>query len=311
MNDTHKPYNLVSLFIESFSVLGRCWKQILGCLVLIGLIAFAAWVMELILPFPPVIIKFFLMIPICYVSTVFLRVIGKSAAGQPEDFYDSCAASRLPSFYLLAFSIIFVVILATIAIGTRMLVGLFHLKWLGLIVLFFSFLVISVRMVYAGLAIALDEEGPMEAIAHSWQLSSGLHFFTALGIFLAYHILPSLVAGAVIVGLKSLIPNFIFSYFSFVGIFVAGLYLIGILAITAFAFLVFLNQDNPQTVANPPSEDQIRFEQDLAQALNAAPQFEPPAVRMPSARENSPPATIKTVEQPGQMPSISFDDETP
>lgn len=310
MNDIRKPSNLV---IESFLVLGRCWKQISGSLMLAGLVMLAGWIIDMITPFPPVMIKFLLMIPVFYVSAVLLRVVGKSAAGQPENFYDSCAASRLPSLYLLAFSIMFVVVLVTIAMGARMLDGLLHTKWIGLTIAAVSFLVLSVRMVYACYAITLEEEGPLEAAGHSWQLSSGMQCFTALGIFLAYHILPALVAGTVIAGFKFLIPSFSFSYFSFVGIFAAGLYLIAILAITAFGFLVFLNQDQPVATAQP-SEDQLRLEQDLAQALNTATLTERPAAKMPAAPENPPaniPAGIKAEQQAGHMPCISFDDELP
>lgn len=306
MHNTHKPYNFAGLFIESFRVLGRCWKQILASLMLVGLVWFAGWLLYTITPFPTFIIKFFLLIPIFYVFAVLLRVVGKSAAGHAENFYDSCAASRLTSLYLLAFSIMFAVGLITIAMGARMLGSLLHMKWLGPAIVVISFLVLSVRMIYAAFAITLEEEGPMEAASHSWQLSSGTPCFTALGIFLAYHILPPLIVGPVIVGIKFLVPNFN----SFAGIFGAGLYLIVTLAITAFGSLVFLNQEEifPQE-SNQPTEDQIRPEQDLAQEINKVSSFERPSFQIPDAAEISP-ANMQG-EQPGQMPSISFDDVIP
>lgn len=296
MIDIRKPHHLGRLLIESFFVLGRCWVKLAAVLLLMFLLTGATTLLSVFLP--GLFVQFCFWLPMYYLGTTILRIMTKTAENEPEGLLDSFRAALLPTLYMIGFVILMTAVYVVVCFVAGFCAGLVHTKWTGGLILLLFILTVNARLTYAPNAIALCNEGPLEAIIHSWRLSAGSHYITALGTFLAVSFLPLLFLFVVLGGLYILIPTFFANSFDltnlspvWISVFVilALVYLLGLAAMPAFCALVFVNQDNVQTRGPEmePTAEQIRLEQDIAQAVNALGPNAPAAPQPPAFAPNA------------------------
>lgn len=267
--DIRERHNLASLFFGAFALLNRCGGALLGWLIVAGLI-FVAEILLVWIGVPQLLIKLANIFVSAYLGVALLRVLGAKAEQTDETVSNSFSAAVFPAFYQVIFNILYGAVWAAVMFA---MFFLFKDKLSELSMLLitqtataanytsaaFMFLLsavlplyIGARLLYAPAAIALREQGPIEAIMYSFQLTSGTRIFTALGTLLVIFFLPFVYIGGVVYGGYTLIPLYFADSFHLAslspvwwGVFAAlGLgYLLIVLALPAFLVLVFLNQD--------------------------------------------------------------------
>lgn len=267
--DIREEHNLARLFFGAFALLNRCGGALLGWLIAAGLI-FAAEIFLAWVGVTPILIKLANFFVSAYLGVALLRIFGAKAEQTDETVSNSFSASVFPAFYQIIFNILygavwFVVIFALVFLFKDKLTELSMLiitqtassanyvsaAFLLLLAAAIPFYV-GARLFYAPAAIALRDQGPIQAIIYSIQLTAGKRLFTALGALLLICFLPFVYITGVLYGSYTLIPLYFADSFHLAslspawwGVFAAlGLgYLLLLLALPAFLVLVFLNQD--------------------------------------------------------------------
>lgn len=265
--EIRKQQNLFQLLLESFALLNRSGGAIVACVIVFVLftgigIALNHFGVDMIF------IKLINFVLTTYLSVVLFRILGAKAEKTDETVSNSLSAAVFPTLYQLAFNILYgILMLAFVFVITQILKITDSLQiWMmqfvtrtadlstyigGLLILAVPFYV-AARLMYAPVSIALREQGPINAIRYSFQLTSGKRIFTALGALLIISFLPLLFLGAVVYGGYVAIPLYFADSFNlaqlspvWIGV-LAGvglIYLLLLLAMPAFLVLVFLNQD--------------------------------------------------------------------
>lgn len=267
--DIREEHNLARLFFGAFALLNRCGGALLGWLIAAGLI-FAAEIFLAWVGVTPILIKLANFFVSAYLGVALLRIFGAKAEQTDETVSNSFSASVFPAFYQIIFNILygavwFVVIFALVFLFKDKLTELSMLlitqtatasnyvsaAFLFLLAAAIPFYV-GARLLYAPAAIALRDQGPIQAIIYSIQLTAGKRLFTALGALILICFLPFVYITGVLYGGYTLIPLYFADSFHLAslspawwGVFAAlGLgYLLLLLALPAFLVLVFLNQD--------------------------------------------------------------------
>ena len=270
--EIREQHNLARLLIESFALLNRCGGALAGYILVLLLFLAAEIALVWVAGIPLFILKLLNYVVSAYFAIVLLRIFGAKAEQTDESVSNSFSASVFPAVYMVVFNIfygicwvVFGLLVAfffrgssfvadwTMQIMTGTATGATYVS-IVLTVLAIAAVPIYVgaRLLYAPVAIAIREQGPIEAILYSFQLTSGTRVLTSLGAMLIIMLLPMLFVGTVLYGGYVAIPLYFADSFNlaqlspvWIGVFVGLgiLYCAILLALPAFLVLVFLNQD--------------------------------------------------------------------
>lgn len=244
--DLREKQNLFQLLLESFRLVNRSMGAIVAYLfaaVLGGLLQIAfAW-----LGLPRFFISIFNGFYSLYLGVALWRLLAAKAEKSGESISNSFSAAIFPSVYMLVFSIIVGIVLAGLGIVAAFSRSLWVMGALAVIVFFFG----VARLIFAPLAIAVREQGPVAAIVYSWELT-GKNYPAVIGMLLISSILPPLVMGGITYALYVNIPLHFADSFNLAALTLPW-YVLGALlglffmflwfSMTAFIVLVFLNRD--------------------------------------------------------------------
>lgn len=244
--DLREKQNLFQLLLESFRLVNRSMGAIVAYLfaaVLGGVLQIAfEW-----LGLPRFFISIFNRLYSLYLGVVLWRLLAAKAEKSGESISNSFSAAIFPSVYMLVFSIIAGVALAGLGIVAAFSRSLWVMGALAVIVFFFGI----ARLIFAPLAIALREQGPVAAITYSWDLT-GKNYPAVIGMLLISSLLPPLVMGGIGYALYVNIPLHFADSFNLAAL-TPPWYVLGALlglffiflwfSMTAFIVLVFLNRD--------------------------------------------------------------------
>lgn len=269
--EIREQHNLARLFMEAFALLNQCGGALAGYIITV-LLFMAAEAALVWVGVPSFIIKLANIFFAAYFGVVLLRIFGAKAEQTDESVSNSLSASVFPAVYQIIFNILYGIIWAafmmafvfffsgssTFASWTMQIMtgsataGTYASIILTVFAIAAVPIYVGARLLYAPVAIALREQGPIEAIRYSFQLTAGTNILTALGAMLIIMLLPLVFVGAVLYGGYVIIPLYFADSFNlahlspvWIGVF-AGLgilYLAILLALPAFLVLVFLNQD--------------------------------------------------------------------
>lgn len=244
--DLREKQNLFQLLLESFRLVNRSMGAIVAYLfaaVLGGVLQIAfAW-----LGLPRFFISIFNGFYSLYLGVALWRLLAAKAEKSGESISNSFSAAIFPSVYMLVFSIIVGIVLAGLGIVAAFSRSLWVMGALAVIVFFFGI----ARLIFAPLAIAVREQGPVAAIVYSWELT-GKNYPAVIGMLLISSILPPLVMGGITYALYVNIPLHFADSFNLAALTLPW-YVLGALlglffmflwfSMTAFIVLVFLNRD--------------------------------------------------------------------
>ena len=244
--DLREKQNLFQLLLESFRLVNRSMGAIVAYLlasVLGGVLQIAfEW-----LGLPRFFISIFNGLYSLYLGVVLWRLLAAKAEKSGESISNSFSAAIFPSVYMLVFSIIAGVALAGLGIVAAFSRSLWVMGALAVIVFFFGI----ARLIFAPLAIAVREQGPVAAITYSWDLT-GKNYPAVIGMLLISSLLPPLVMGGIGYALYVNIPLHFADSFNLAAL-TPPWYVLGALlglffiflwfSMTAFIVLVFLNRD--------------------------------------------------------------------
>lgn len=308
--EIREQHNLIRLFAESFALLNRCG----GALFVYFLVLAALMAVILLLRLsgvPSFLTKIILLLPSIYTGVVLLRILGAKAENTGETVSNSFSASVFPTIYFLIYNIALAAVLwllgtlsvffisstpflsrlqetlLTVISGTATASTLISggTALLGMALPFLLIAAFLVRFLYGQAAIALREQGPVEALIYSWQLTSGKKYFTALGAGIISFLAVPVYSGVVGYALYTLIPLYFADSFNLAaltpawwGVFgVLGIgYFLITLAVPAFLVLVFLNQDYGHNRGSFTPQAQLKLNSRETQVFGADNNVLPP-----------------------------------
>lgn len=244
--DLREKQNLFQLLLESFRLVNRSMGAIVAYLfaaVLGGVLQIAfTW-----LGLPRFFVSAFSGLYSLYLGVALWRLLAAKAEKSDESISNSFSAAIFPSVYMLVFSVIVGAALGGLAIVAAMSRSLWVIGGLAVLVFFFG----VARLVFAPLAIAVREQGPVAAIVYSWELT-GKNYLAVIGMLLISMLLPYLVMGGIVYALYVNIPLHFADSFNLAALTLPWYVLGGLLSLlflflwfsmTAFVVLVFLNRD--------------------------------------------------------------------
>jgi len=299
----YEPQNLFNLWLESFKVTYRTFLReiLLATIVLLpaAVLAGLIYTMGMISPMAIVIflIPFFLYSAFLYlvVPLALFRLIDSYVGKNQETIFDCIFHAIVPVFYYLGYCIV-------VGVCQYILGRALHFASLSTTVIFLIkvvlFFAVWLRLIFAVMAIATREMGPIEALVYSWRLTSGKNYLKVVGAAFMYLVLPILaiaamavVIYALYVGIPLLAPNLDISampnalFLLIVVLFFIYCGLIGWFC-EVFPFMVFFNMDAcfmNQEVIKP---GQILTEQ--PQQLQQQPQQQRPLPQRPLPQQPLP-----------------------
>lgn len=244
--DLREKQNLFQLLLESFRLVNRSMGAIVAYIfaaILGGILQIAfVW-----LGLPSLFISAFNGLYSLYLGIVLWRLLAAKAEKSGESIFNSFSAAIFPSVYMLVFSIIIGVALAGLGIVAAFSRSVWVIGGLAVLVFFFG----VARLIFAPLAIAVREQGPVAAIVYSWELT-GKNYPAVIGMLLISSLLPPLLMGGVGYALYVNIPLHFADSFNLaaltmpwyvLGALLAFFFMFVWFAMTAFIVLVFLNRD--------------------------------------------------------------------
>lgn len=365
--EIREQHNLARLLIESFALLNRCGGALLGYLAA-GVLLFATEFALLWIGVPNFILKVANIFFSAYFGVVLLRIFGAKAEQTDESVSNAFSASVFPAFYQIAFNFLYGAVWVLIGIvfalafkGNETLSGwmiAFVTRTAGtgtvvaavltLLAIAAVPLYIGARLLYAPVAIALREQGPVSAIMYSFELTSGKRVLTALGAMLIIFLLPVAFLAAAAYGGYVAIPLYFADSFNlaqlspaWIGALIAvGLVYMGIiLALPAFLLLVFLNQDYghnrdsftpqaelelasretqvfgagnnvlPPGVGNIVRPEDVQGVQVVKSSVRAASEDSITQQHLQQVYQPKPEDLLQYTEEEDRMPTILFDDD--
>lgn len=257
----HEKQSLFSLWLGTFSVINRSMGNVFKAiailfvlpLVLMGVLGTFVFVRA------PMVVMVLSVVSGIYIgcmslalSIILYRIIDSEIEETHESLAESVTTSIMPTLYMFVYSIGLGILSAAVSfIGTftdsKLLMGLLNVAF---------FFCITLRVMFAPMAMAVRGLGPVDAVVHSWRLTSGSGYIRTLGMWAISLILPILTVVATIglvYGAYVCIPLFFANSFDLshltwpwyvAGILLAIIFVFIGLCIFAYPFVVFLNMDS-------------------------------------------------------------------
>lgn len=250
--EIREPHSLAKLFLESFSVTNRAFGRIVVYLFL-SVVGIILQQLLMLVGFPPLFILILNAVYSAFLSVLLFKILAAQAEMETVALADLMFASALPAVYMCLLGVMYSIVVGGISLIAglvgALLPKLFLLGMLAVGLLVALFLL--VRLCFAPFAIALREQGPVQAITYSWNLTNG-HFFYVLFAILFSTVFPLLCLAGAVYGLYVGIPLYFADSFNILHLsagwwiaFALLLVLFGFiwLSMVSFVMLVFLNLD--------------------------------------------------------------------
>ena len=203
--EIREQQNLIRLLIESFSLANKAGASIAATiLVLIAVVGGGFWLLKLL---PISLVKFpifgalwglFSALVCGLASIVIFRLLAAKAENNNESVSNAFANSILPFIYTFIYQIVIGILFVPLFFALN------FIPILGPILFAVINIYIAVRLVFAPLAIAVRDAGPVSAITHSWQLTSGYWWYTFGALLLSA--LPSFLIVIILLTVRRIIP---------------------------------------------------------------------------------------------------------
>ena len=152
-----------------------------------------------------ILIQLYGMVISSFLLVVLFRLLAAKADNFGESFSNSLSAAVIPAVYMIVLNLF----LGLISAAFFFVGGLvaYSLKTVGLILVLLVGLFVFVRLCFAGAAVALKDQGPIQAIIYSWQLTRHAGtFIRTFFMLLAMMLLPVLYIAAFLRTLYVVIP---------------------------------------------------------------------------------------------------------
>lgn len=283
--DIRKRAGFFTLFFESFKLINNSLSSLSAFFVFaVVLLAATGYIVFLLYPFG----GFLLNLATLFLTVLLIKILGARAEQEGGYFFDLAAKSLLPTVYALIISIILGVIIAVPVI--LFILAVYFLLSPDMIrraapliacIILGGVYVFASMFLYFLPAVSLREEGPISGIKASFFLA-WKHPVQTLATALVCMLLP----GAVMLGLFKAaylgIPLYFADSFNLASLspvwyfvfFAAGIIYAAANAVdAAFLVLTFLNLDYAQNRGSveeeQPTAEQIKLQQDIAQAERA------------------------------------------
>ena len=261
--DITQRQNLLILWKESFSVVNRAAFSLIAVVVVLGLIMTGVAIGSGVLAKSLLtsgniagligigVVNFlFFFGMVFYSMAIFWRILANTTERALFSLSEVFTSSIKPAFYCFIAQILWLIVSSAITftmnfIGNRIIYSIVYL------LLFFG---VFIRVVYAFLAIALKNKGPIEGFVHSWKLTGKNYLDTVLMCLLnalfpfVMILFVGICAYSLYVGIPLYfadsfdITHLTWPWFAVLGLIVCGVIFIGV-AMFAFPVVVFINRD--------------------------------------------------------------------
>lgn len=335
--DIREPQSFFRLFAESFNLINRSFSALLAFLA-VGLIGSVAVAALLWVGVPQPLVSLLNSLFSLLLSVVLIKLLAAKAEQDNTSLPDIMAASVLPSVYTLIVSLLCALagVIAALLFGV---LGKILTPW-ALIPLGLVGGYVLLRLSFVPFAISVRDQGPIEAISYSWQLTQAYVLYV-LGVWLLSVLFPWICAGAILYGLYTGIPLFFAESLNitqltpaWIGVLAAiSLLFVCIwLAMGAYWVLVFLNLDYRQNRGSMPAvplpqaqiteeagvlppgagpavlADSVQHVQILKASVKSQDTDDSLAQHLDQVYQPKPEDVIEYTEE-DRMPTILFDDE--
>ncbi len=164
-----------------------------------------------------ILIQLYSMVISSFLLVVLFRVLAAKADNFGESFSNSLSAAVIPTVYTLVLNFFLGIIAAGLFLAGSMVA--YSLKTVGLILVLLAGLFVFVRLCFAGIAIALKDQGPIQAIIYSWQLTRSVGaFLRTFFMLVLMMLLPVLYVAAFLRTLYVVIPLYFADSFNLVNL---------------------------------------------------------------------------------------------
>ena len=256
----YQNQSLFSLWLATFGLVNRSLGMLLKALLLLwgvplaimgGLAYLLATRAPIILLILGIIFGIYVFVLSLATPVILYRLINGEVENIKESLSEAVLNSLVPAFYTIVYSlglgILNMMISAAGAwMDSKVIMGLLSLAF---------FFCITLRVIFTPMAIAVRDMGPIQAVSHSWQLTSGAGYWRALGMCFWSAVIPFLsvlgligLMAAAYVCIPLYFPSFDITHLTWhTYLILALLALVGVflgLCMFVFPFLVFLNMDN-------------------------------------------------------------------
>lgn len=274
--DIRKPAGFFTLFFQSFALVNRSVGA-LAAFTLLAVIFIAAEVFAVRF-IPQFFLSFLHTVIVTFLTILLMQLLAVKAEKTGESMAQLSSRAVFPTIYLLLFYLLIGIALAALGFLTAMsrsvwAVGLFLalVFFLGVVPLFF-----------APMAIALREQGPIQAIHYSWALVKQ-HYVKVLFTLVLAALLPGVYLAAAGYSVYAGIPLYFANSFDLanlspvwyaVGAGLVLLYIMTLYVSLAFPILMFLNLDygyNRGSFDVPEADQLAQSEQNIYDASSVLP----------------------------------------
>ena len=164
-----------------------------------------------------ILIQLYSMVISSFLLVVLFRVLAAKADNFGESFSNSLSAAVIPTVYTLVLNFFLGIIAAGLFLAGSLVA--YSLKTVGLILVLLVGLFVFVRLCFAGIAIALKDQGPIQAIIYSWQLTRSVGaFLRTFFMLVLMMLLPVLYVAAFLRTLYVVIPLYFADSFNLVNL---------------------------------------------------------------------------------------------
>ena len=326
--DIRKPCSFLRLFIEGFNLVNKSF----GTILVLGLSAVAAYILLAILTVLCKLPAFFVSLVSAVLSNfltmMLLRLFTARAENDNISLPDMAIAAVMPTINIVILS--FLCGIAGLIFALPFYSNTNYPFILNCLIIAVG-LFVSFRLVFASMAIAVREQGPISSLKYSWHLT-GRHWMYTLGALFLMALFPILFVGTVLLGLYAAIPLFFAEHFSLLHLsapwiifllLVTLLFICVEISMCAYFVLVFLHldyEDNrgplpaepmPQTEATPalqPASDIAKEELQVEQA-SVKSHADDESVSQHLDQVYQPKQDVVEYAEEDRMPTILFDDD--
>ena len=274
--DIRKPAGFFTLFLQSFALVNRSVGA-LAAFTLLSIIFIAAEVFAARF-MPGFFLKIIHTIIVTFLTILLMQLLAVKAEKTGESMAQLSSRAVFPTIYLILFYILIGIAVAALSF----LAVMSHSVWaVGIFFLLVLFLGV-VPLFFAPMAIALRDQGPIQAVHYSWALVK-YHYIKVLCTLVAAALLPGAYMAGAIYAVYAGIPLYFAGSFDLANLSpvwyaVAAALLLGYIMMLyvslAFPVLMFLNLDYGYNRGsfNVPDADQLaQSEQNIYDASSVLP----------------------------------------
>ena len=181
--DLKEPQNIFTLLWEGLKLVNRS-GSVLILFILTAVLLNAATPLLLHFGISSLLVNLYSAVCTAFLVVLLFRILAAKADNFGESFSNSLSASVFPTIYLLICNILLFIVYVVLVIVGAFLGHLLQFVGLGIAALLGAFFI--TRLIFSIPAIALKDQGPIQAILYSWNMTQSLKSF--LKTFLTFFI---------------------------------------------------------------------------------------------------------------------------